>query len=330
LHIGIIGTGSIVETFIDAANMLSGITITAIYSRNNESDRVNSLADKYQIPLIYDDLDLMLQNPKIDFIYIASPNSLHYPQSLKALEAGKHVICEKPFTSTAKEAAHLLDVAKAKGLMLFEGIATIHMPNFRLIQENLHKIGTLRIIQLNYSQYSSRYDAFLTGQTPNVFNPAFSGGCLQDINIYNVHFMLAMFGQPRDYTYFPNLHENGIDTSGVLIMQYPGFTAALTGAKDTYSENFAYIQGEKGYIHVKNGAHGCSEIHIDIRGEESCILNLQPEKNRLFYELEVFRRISTQKDFETCYKLAQYSVDVVRLVENARKKAGVYFAADHD
>ena len=328
MNIGMIGSGIITDEFIDALKCVKGANISAVYSRDKESDRVKELMEKSGASLACDNLDEMLNNPDIDFIYIASPNSLHYPQSLKALEAHKNVICEKPFTSTEKEARHLLDTAKEKGLMIFEGITTIHMPNFQLIRDNLHRLGQLRIIQLNYSQYSRKYDSFLSGRVPNVFNPAFSGGCLQDINIYNVHFMTALFGMPHKYEYFPNIHENGIDTSGVMIMQYPGFTATLTGSKDTRCDNFVYIQGEKGFIHVNGIPSICQEIIVDISGQQPKTLNLQSNPYRLYYELEVFKAIYDAKDFERCYELADYCANVVGLVETVRKKAGVIFAAD--
>ena len=328
LNIGIIGSGTIAESFIAAVKLIRGAKTTAIYSRDKNSERVKELMEKSGARLAYDSLDEMFGNNDIDFIYIASPNSLHYAQSLKALEANKNVICEKPFTSTHKEAQHLLDVAKKKGLMIFEAIVTLHLPNFQIIKDNLYRLGQLRIVQLNFSQYSKKYDMFLAGQAPNVFNPEFSGGCLQDINIYNVHFMISLFGMPDKYEYFPNIHENGIDTSGIMIMQYAGFTAALTGSKDTRCDNFVYIQGEKGFIHVKGSSSTCPEIIVDISGQKPVTLNLQYEQSALYYELEVFKTIYDSKNFKRCYELARYSADIVNFVESARLKAGVCFAAD--
>ena len=88
---------------------------------------------------------------------------------------------------TARELEKLRALAKEKRLMLFEAITTIHLPNYELIRQNIGKIGPIRFIQANYSQYSSRYDTFLAGETPNIFNPAFSGGALVDmVNLQNL------------------------------------------------------------------------------------------------------------------------------------------------
>ncbi|MFR4218298.1 MAG: Gfo/Idh/MocA family protein [[Clostridium] innocuum] len=176
-----------------------------------KKDSAKPLADKYGIDKIYTDLDEMLQDEDINFVYVASPNSLHFKHSLKALQAGKHVICEKPFTSTVDEFDILVDTAK-NILYLFEAIVSSYASYLNIKQ--LPRLGTIRMVQCNFSQYSSRYD-ILAGETPNVFNPEFSGGASSNINIYNLHYVIGLFGKPTEIHYYANKHTNGIDTSGV-------------------------------------------------------------------------------------------------------------------
>lgn len=325
MNIATIGTGSIVDTFLSALNAIDDAQCVAMYSRNQET--AQPLAKKYQIPTIYTDIEKMFQDPGIDFIYLASPNSLHYEQATQALHYGKHVICEKPFTSTVAELESLIALAKQKNLMLFEAITTIHLPNYQLIKENLPMLGQVRMIQCNYSQYSSRYDALLAGETPNVFNPKFSGGALVDINIYNLHFVMNLFGTPESIRYTANKHPNGIDTSGVLVMKYPDFIAECVGSKDTQGLNFVLIQGEKGYIHVEHGANGCQNVilHTD---ETAVTLNNQTTTNKLYYELLAFKEMYKNQDFDCCYELLDYSFSVIKMLVAARKDAGIVFPAD--
>jgi scyllo-inositol 2-dehydrogenase (NADP+) len=325
MNIGTIGTGSIVDTFLSAISEIDGVTCVALYSRKRAT--AEPLAKKYQIDTIYTDLGAMFANPCIDFIYIASPNSLHYEHAYNALQHGKHVICEKPFTSTVRETDDLIKLAKRKNLMLFEAISNIHMPNYKLIKELLPKLGTLKFIQCNYSQYSSKYNRFLSGETPNVFSPKYSGGALMDINIYNLHFVMNLFGVPETISYTANKHANGIDTSGILLLKYPDLIAECVGCKDTNSMNFALIQGEKGFLHVEKGAQGCQKLILHI-GEQEVELNLQTNENRLYYELEVFRDIFNTKDFEGCYKLLDHTRSVMSMLERARKDAEIVFEAD--
>lgn len=325
MKIATIGTSFIVDTFLEALDKVDGAQCVAMYSRKEE--RALPLADKYAIPSIYTNLDEMLSNPEIDFIYVASPNSLHYEHTYRALEQGKHVICEKPFTSTVAETESLVQLAKQKGLMLFEAITTIHLPNYEIIRNHLKDIGNIRLIQCNYSQYSSRYDKFLSGEVPNIFNPDFSGGALADINIYNLHFVVGLFGKPEIVHYIPNKHPNGIDTSGVAVMKYPNFIAECVGAKDTNSINFVLIQGEKGFIHVKNGANGCHKVILHKHNQE-IVLNNQVEQNRLYYELENFYQIYQAKDFERCYELLAHTQSVMEVYQSLRKSGGIVFKAD--
>ncbi|MFB3164936.1 Gfo/Idh/MocA family oxidoreductase [Neobacillus sp. 179-J 1A1 HS] len=326
MKIGTIGTGFIVDVFLSALNKIDGAECVAIYSRKEETAK--PLAEKYQVGTIYTDLNKLYTDPTIDFIYVASPNSFHYEHTYRALENGKHVICEKPFTSTVHETESLMELARKNQLMLFEGITTIHLPNYQLIKQHVDKLGELKLVQCNYSQYSSKYDALLRGETPNVFNPEFSGGALADINIYNLHFVLNLFGAPQSVNYVANKHPNGIDTSGVLLMKYPKFIAECVGAKDTRSMNFVLIQGENGYLHVENGANGCQNVILHLKDKE-VRLNSQTTINTLYYELLTFKEIFDNKDFERCNQLLDYSHSVMEVYEQARKTADIIFPADH-
>lgn len=325
MKIGTIGTGVIVEGFLMGLENIEAAECVAVYSRNKETGR--TLANKFKIEKVYTDLESMFNDETINFIYVASPNSLHYEQTLMALQNGKNVICEKPFTSTLDEVETLIKIAKEKHLMLFEAITTIHLPNYQLIKENIEKLGKLKIVQCNYSQYSRKYDQLLAGETPNVFNPKFSGGALQDINIYNLHFVMNMFGTPETVSYTANKHPNGIDTSGVLVLKYPNFICECVGCKDTTSMNFVLIQGEKGYIHVDKGANGCRKFSIHIGNEETTI-NEQESMNNLYYEMLAFVDIHNKQDFNRCYDLLDYSHSVMKVVVAARQDANIVFAAD--
>ena len=325
MKIAIIGTGFIVDTFLESLQTIPGAECIALYSRRLET--AAPLAQKYRIGLVYTDMDAMLDNPEVDFVYVASPNSLHYEQALKALRRGKNVICEKPFTSTTKETGHLISVARENQLMLFEGITTIHLPNFLFLKENISRLGKIRIIQCNYSQYSSRYNKLLAGETPNIFNPQFSGGALVDINIYNLHFVVNLFGTPQHVHYYANKHANGIDTSGILILEYPGFLAECVGCKDTGGLNFATIQGENGYLQIESGVNACRQVIFRVASDETRY-DEQAVPNLLYYEMKRFCEIHDQKDFAACYALLEHSSAVMGVLERARKDAGILFPAD--
>jgi len=323
MKLGTIGTGIIVKIFLDGA-LKNDFELQAVYSRNQETGE--ALLKEFNGKKVYSSLEEMLKDEEVEIVYVASPNSLHFEQTLKALQHNKHVITEKPFTSTSKELQILMKEAKKRHLFLFEAITNIHLPNYKLIKEHIGKIGRIKIIQCNYSQYSRRYDALLKGETPNVFNPEFSGGALMDINIYNIHFVLGLFGEPKEVVYFANKHANGIDTSGILILKYDDFLCELVGAKDTKSVNFAMIQGEKGYIYL-DGASGCKEVKVVTNDTEE-VYNLQESLNPLYYECVDFMEIIKNGAFKECYDLLEHSKQVMEVVEKARKSATIVFKVD--
>lgn len=326
MKLATIGTGFIVDHFLSSAQQVEGIELYAVYSRKEETGR--GLADKYNIGKVYTDLEEMLADTDIDCVYVASPNSLHYEHSLKALRAQKHVICEKPFTSTVKQFEELVQSAKENKVFLMEAIITQHLPNLAFIKEHMQELGTLRMIQCNFSQYSSRYPAFLQGEQPNVFNPAFSGGALADINIYNLHFCVSLFGKPKTVHYYPNIAHNGIDTSGTAILLYDGFQAVCIGCKDTRSKNIAQIQGESGYM-VVDGPTSIMTNGVTLYcGKEELHENINEYTYAMTYEIQDFVKMLQENDTAKCDAYLEESRAVMEVYEALRKDGKIIFPSD--
>ena len=325
MRIGTVGTNFIVDGFFDAISRTENAEVVVIYSRAEET--AQAFAAKHNLTKWHTDREAFLNDPEIDVVYVASPNSLHYQWSLDALNSGKGVICEKPFVATHTQCEVLRNLAQEKGLFLVEAITIPHLPNFKLLRNHLDRIGRLKLVQLNFSQYSSKHKAFLEGKNPNVFNPVFAGGALMDINYYNLRFMLDLFGEPDEIHYFANLAENGIDTSGVLTMRYPGFVAEGVGAKDSRSENLVQIQGEKGYIKVPKESSRCISFTVITQdGEET--YNEQAEDNALVYEMREFSEMYQDNDLAKRDELLSKTCRAMKWLEIARKDGGVFFEGE--
>jgi len=325
MKVGTIGTGDILNLILDAVKDTDDIICEAIYSRDESTGR--TLAGKFGIRKVYTRLEDMLNDDEVGFIYIASPNSLHYEQARLALEHGKNVICEKPFTSTYSEARELAEIAKQKQLFLFEAITTTYLPNYQIIKEQVKNLGNIKLVLCNYSQYSSRYNKLLGGEMTNAFNPKFSGGALMDINLYNVYFVMDLFGKPDYIRYYPNRFENGIDTSGILILQYPGFVCECSGAKDTWGVNSAQIQGEKGFLYVTEGSNGCIQVRVTTNEYEK-FFNEQEGHHQWYFEIQGITKLVRDKNYTECWKRLDRTLEVVEVIEKARKEAGILFDAD--
>lgn len=324
MRLGIVGSGNIVKCCIEAVPQTDSVQIVAlcVLERNIETGKL--LQSEHQIDRLYTNYEQFLADPEIDFVYLGIPNSLHFPYSLKALQADKHLICEKPFTTDLNELKQLADLAKAKRRFLFEAITTIYSPNVCWIKEHLNEIGQIKLIQSNYSQYSSRYDQYLSGNVHPAFDPAMSGGALYDINIYNVHLSCFLFGQPAQVEYFCNKGFNGIDTSGVLVMQYPDFVSVCSGAKDSASPSQTLIQGEKGYIRLTSAPNTALSVEISTSAGFQTI-DLNQYANRMVSELNAFAQMFNAGDYDTCYRNLDHSLSVMHVLTDARNKAGILF-----
>lgn len=321
MRIGAIGTGAIAKSMIPEFQRSDVLQCTAIYSRKEETGR--AMAEQFGIPKVYTSLDAMLADPEIDMIYVGTPNNVHFRQARAALLAGKHVLCEKPFTPTAAEAEELISLAKERGLFLFEAITTAHHPNYALVKQQLPTLGPVKLVLCTFCQFSSRYPALLSGKVSPVLDPAFCGGALMDINLYNIHFAVGLFGAPEKVHYYPNRHSNGVDTSGVLILEYPGFLCQCVGAKDSAARNSAQIIGENGRMEASPSSSNCQSLEIALRGQEPQYTVY--EENPWYYEVQDIGRIIASKDYDACYAALETTLTVVTILEQARKAGNLGF-----
>ena len=336
MKIGTIGSGFIVRTILSKVALTEGIECAAVYSRKYETGR--KLADDFGVEKVYTDLEALCGDPELDFIYIASPNSLHYQHVKFALEHGKNVMCEKPFVPTAAEAEELIALAKSKDLYLIEMITTLYHPHFAWVQEQLPNVGKLQMVNATFCQYSSRYDTLMAGQQTNIFDPNFKTGCLMDINVYNIYLAVALLGKPDKVAYFAGLHENGIDLHGTVMLQYGDVVCQCIGAKDTMCDNSFQLLGDKGYIHITPGAGNLRTVKLVRRGAEDMgpagnnsktrgkdREELELPEDQWFYEIQAISRLIAEGKKELFYRNMEISRNVMEVLEKARKSAGMAF-----
>lgn len=319
MKLGVVGTGGIVSWFIQSARLVEGLEISAVYSRRQKTG--DAFAKENNLNKVYTDYSEMLKDESLDGIYIASPNSLHYEHALEALHANKHVLLEKPFTGNVEKAKELIKLAQDKNLILMEAICTLHMPHMDYIKRRIQELGKLKIVQANFSQYSSRYDALLEDKVTNVFDPKMSGGALADINIYNLHFALYLFGTPKHVHYEANTYKNGVDTSGILSLDYEDFKAVLIGAKDSFSYNLTQIQGDSGYILIPSSTGDLKSVVFETHETRKEVD--EQDKPRLYYQVEVFKKMIEDKDYTLRDELLNHSLEVVKVAVEARRQIGL-------
>ena len=325
MKLAIAGTGMIVQEVLPFLPQW-GWEAAAICSTPASEEKARTLAARQGCPAVHTDYAAMLAETEADAVYLGVPNFLHARMAEQALLAGHHVIVEKPLTSNFREAEALSTLARERGLFLYEAITTLYQPDYAALKEQLPRVGEIRLVSCNFSQYSSRYDAFRRGGLPPVFDPARSGGALMDLNLYNIHWLAGLFGSPARISYHANL-ERGIDVSGILLLEYPAFQAASIAAKDCSAPARYLIQGTEGCLIQDTPANLCGPVTL--RRNDGAEEQLHtPVQHRMEAEFRAFARQMQAGDLSACYAALDHSLEVSRLLTQARQSAGIRFPAD--
>lgn len=316
------GSGKIVQELLTISKDLKNIEFVGISGTVRSKEKVLSLKEKYGMSEAYTDYDKALKETKADTVYIGVPNFLHYSFAKKALEAGKNVICEKPFTVKYSEFADLQKIALDKKLILLEAITIQYLTNYKELKDKVKDLGPIKIVSMNYSQYSSRYDAFKKGEILPVFDPKKGGGALMDLNIYNIHFLVGLFGKPKSVKYLANI-QKGVDTSGILLLDYGSFKAVAIGAKDCEAPITSTIEGEDESIVVNGKPNELNSFDIYEHAEHLEHIDDKVYPHRMYEEFVEFARIIDEKDYSAFEKSLIHSDLVMQVLQEAVESAGL-------
>ena len=322
MKLGILGTGMIVKDLMTTYSKLN-VEKTYILGTEMFKEETEGLVEKYNLDGSFYDYDELL-NADIDTVYVALPNVLHYAFAKKALENGKHVILEKPITSNYKEFVELKKLAEEKELILVEAMNIHYLPAYKSLKEDVKQLGDLKIVSFNYSQYSSRYDAFKAGNVLPAFDPDKSGGALMDINVYNVHAVVGLFGKPLDVRYNANIERN-IDTSGMLTLDYGTFKAVCIGAKDCKAPLMSSIQGDKGNVVIYSAPNTMTAYELSENKGATNKKEFESSEHRLYYEFVEFIDMIDNKKLDKAREMLEVSGIASELMEKARLQEGIYF-----
>lgn len=323
IRFAVIGTNWITRQFVDAAHETGKYKLTAVYSRSLE--QAQSFANDYPVEHLFTSLEAMAQSDVIDAVYIASPNSLHAPQTELFLRHKKHVICEKPLASNIDEAERVIAAARENQVVLFEAFKTASLPNFQQLQQALPKLGQIRKAFINYCQYSSRYQRYLDGENPNTFNPAFSNGSIMDIGFYCLASAIALWGEPQKIQASASLLESGVDAHGVVMLDYGDFSVTLQHSKVSDSTLPSEIQGEAGALVIEKISE-CQKVSFVPRGSKAQDLSQPQHINTMLYEAEEFARLVENNEVD--HPGLEVSRITAKVQTEIRRQTGVVFPAD--
>lgn len=331
IHLGIIGTNWITDQFVQAAHETGRYQLTAVYSRKLAT--AQSFAEKYGEVTCVDDLTAFFQLEELDTVYIASPNSLHFEQAKQGILSGKNVIVEKPAFSTPSEMAEIIELANENQVLFFEAARNIHEKSFDTIASVLTEHGNIIGANFTYMKYSSRYDAVLAGEEPNIFSPHFSGGALVDLGVYPVYAALAWFGRPQNVYYFARKIMTGVDGIGTIILRYETFDVTIQTGKIGNSDLKSEIYFENGTLEL-NAVNAIEQAVFYDRTNNETVLPVTAQANPMVEEAADFAEVIENKTdpqlgarYEEWIELAR---DVNEAIYLMRKHAEISFDADKE
>jgi predicted dehydrogenase len=327
-----IGSGWITDSFIASAHASGSWTLVSVFSRSQEN--ATAFAKKHSITGIHTSLEELAADKSIQAVYIASPNSLHYGHAKLCLQAGKHVILEKPATSTLSELTSLFNISKENGVFLIEAFRHIREPNFLSLSSFISsgKLGPIYAASLNYASFSSRYNNVLSGETPNIFSLDFSGGSLVDIGVYCIATSVALFGKPVSQNYKPFIVKTGADGGGVIVLNYQTFAVSINQSKIYTSTAPSEIFGEKGTLRM----NGVTDIEVvdfwDAQTKKTTAIGGKGVEKDLNMKDEAaeFARIIGSGDFKAAEALKEISLTVLSITEDLRRQNGLLFKVERE
>ncbi|MGI6510963.1 MAG: Gfo/Idh/MocA family protein [Catenisphaera adipataccumulans] len=295
---GIVGTGWIAHEMGDALKR-NGRTIYGVCSGHVESAR--KYAQEYDVKKVFENVDAMVADDQIDIIYIATPHSAHYAVMKKALEAGKHVFCEKAITLNSRQLEECVAIAEAKGLVISDGVTLFHMPLFKKLKEIIRsqELGKVKMIQVNFGS-NKEFD-------PNnrFFNKSLAGGALLDIGVYATSFVrYFMSSKPNVILTTADFAPTGVDeTSGILLKNEDDEMAVISLTLRAKQPKRGIVACENGYIEVMEYPRACQATITRTKASSKWSDTGKPEvieagesQYALDYELQDMEQYVTEHD----------------------------------
>ena len=317
IRFGIAGSNELVQAVLEAAAE-AGMEVSAIWTKDTGRKQAEKLASDFDVPALYFNYEEMLRNEAINSIYIALPASLHAEYALKALQAGKNVLIEKPLTSTYEEALSLAQAARESNKILFEVIPQQDHDIYQRLKFAIGHIGEIKLVELNFTQMMTEPDTYIRSQKQNQDLMEENTGLL-DLNTYNLHFLLGLFGEPQEVAYHASRREE-IDYTGILILRYQGFIAEAAASRESFGQSHFTIQGTRGLIHSSENPAGFhSFVRVTSDGTEKYEISQKIESS-LCSELKVYQTRLSRKDSGFLDERLEESLMVMKILGETKKQ----------
>ncbi len=246
LRFGILGTGNIAGQFARGVAGAAGSVVTAVGSRRDQT--AAAFAERHAVPTAHGSYDALLADPQVDAIYLSLPNAMHGEWTIRALEAGKHVLCEKPLARNADEAEQMFQAADRAGRLLVEAFMYRCHPLTRAVLDKVRggAIGQLHLARLNFCFHTTKV-------ADNIrFSVDLAGGAIMDIGCYPISLAVLLADDEPEHVHCAGrLHASGVDESAGGVLRFPsGLVVVFTCSMQTQADNTAHLCGTDGFCQV--------------------------------------------------------------------------------
>ena len=320
---GILGTGAIARQFVRGLRSLPDAEVFAVGSRSEAS--ASKFADKRNIPRRHASYHGLASDPDVDVVYIATPHPFHAENATLCLEAGKPVLCEKPFSVNATEAERVIGLAREKDLFLMEGMWTRFFPLMEEVRR-LISTGVLGEVRMLNVDFGFRAEA---DPASRLFAPWLGGGALLDVGVYCVSFASMVLGPPSGSVGIPHLGDTGVDEQASIILEHErGRLANLSVGIRTTTPQEATIMGTEGYVRIHHPWWRPHSMTISRPGEEDETIEAPVTGNGFNYEATEVMRCLEAGETESNIMPLDETISILRTMDGIREAWGLRYPGE--
>ena len=326
VRFGILGAGRIAHDLVKDLRFTNEAKAIAVGSRSQQS--AQAFADTYDLPYAHGSYEELVQNPEVDVIYVATPHTFHAAHALLAIEAGKAVLCEKPFTVNAAELQKVIEAARSRRVFVMEAMWSRYVPVLQKVKAWVDegKIGELLMLKADFG--------FQTPKDPKgrLFDRSLGGGALLDIGIYPVSFASFLFGkEPNAIKSCVHLGDTGVDEQFSLLFSYEnGATAVLSGAIRLTLRNEATLYGKKGSIYIPEPFYAAKKAIITYYDGGSEEITDSSTCHGYVYEAAEVKRCLDEGRWESPVMPLQESLAIMQTLDRIRADWGLTYPNEEE
>lgn len=319
---GILGTGTIARKFATGLKAAPGAELAAVGSRSQAT--ADEFGNTFGVPRRYASYEALASDPEVDVIYISTPHPMHKDNSLLCLEAGKAVLCEKPFTINAAEAEAMINLARQKGLFLMEAMWTRYLPAViktrQIVADGI--LGEIRMIMADFG-FQIEFDP-----KHRLFAPELGGGALLDAGVYPISFTSMIFGSPIRVMSMAHLGETGVDEQAAILLEHEGGRLALVAtALRADAPSHVILIGTQGRLTVHAPIYCPTRLTLTLDGQDE-IIDAPLEGNGYNYQAaEVMNCLRTGK-LESEIMPLDETLQIMRTMDQIRAPWGLKYPTE--